>query len=111
MSGAAYDAELIDSHLSDLRTLAGYSVHVARFPPAPLSILQERTGMAYSSDDISSVQDNGPPKAQKRALTAPFSDFQRLIVLSLDPPQSLRGPTSICRSVFLTCGWLCHGSA
>jgi|SRR5213595_2150112 len=63
MSGAAYDAELIDSHLSDLRTLAGYSVHVARFPPAPLSILQERTGMAYSSDDISSVQDKGPPKA------------------------------------------------
>ncbi|PYK27172.1 MAG: hypothetical protein DME52_04650, partial [Verrucomicrobia bacterium] len=97
MSGAAYDAELIDSHLSDLRTLAGYSVHVARFPPAPLSILQERTGMAYSSDDISSVQDKGPPKAQKRALTAPFLDFQRLIVLALDPPQSSRGPTSICR--------------
>src|SRR5205823_7838616 len=44
-----------------------------------------------------SVQDKGAAKSAKRALAAPFSDFQSLIILAVDPTQSLRGPTSICR--------------
>src|SRR6266513_3023386 len=36
-------------------------------------------------------------RSAKRVLAAPFSDFQSLIVLAVDPTQSLRGLTCICR--------------
>jgi hypothetical protein len=45
-------------------------------------------------------------KSAKRALAAPFSDFQSLIVLVVDPPQSLRGPNSIYRPFSHTRGWI-----
>jgi hypothetical protein len=58
---------------------------------------------------LSRVQDKGAAKSAKRALTAPLSDCQSLIVLAVDPRRSLRGPTSICRPFSHKRGWILHG--